>query len=60
MNAANEAAVAAYLHRQIGFYDIPRVIERVCDGTVFAEKPTAEDILATNDEAYSKALELIV
>ena len=31
LNAADEVAVGAFLHGQIGFLDIPRLIERVLD-----------------------------
>jgi 1-deoxy-D-xylulose-5-phosphate reductoisomerase len=36
LNAANEIAVDAFLKRQIGFLDIPRVVE-----TTLAESPEA-------------------
>ena len=48
MNAANEAAVAAYLHEKIAFYDIPRIISEIMGRTAFIEKPSLEDILQTN------------
>ena len=48
MNAANEAAVAAYLKDRIGFYDIAR-------GICYIEQPTLEDIFATHEEAYRLA-----
>ena len=59
MNAANEAAVAAFLERRIGFYDIPSVIERVCAGVNFAARPSVQDIFDTHEEAFARALELI-
>jgi 1-deoxy-D-xylulose-5-phosphate reductoisomerase len=31
LNAANEQAVALFLQEKIGFLDIPRLIEQVCD-----------------------------
>ena len=55
MNAANEAAVAAYLKDRIGFYDIPRIISRVMDSMAFIANPTLEDIFATHEEAYRRA-----
>ena len=60
MNAANEAAVAAFLAGRIAFYDIPKIIEKVCNGTVFASNPSARDILATHEEAIARAREMIV
>ena len=59
MNAANEAAVAAYLHEKIAFYDIPRIISEIMDRTAFIEKPSLEDILQTNKEAFDRANLLI-
>jgi len=58
MNAANEAAVAAYLHDQIAFYDIPKTVLRVMDGVKFVENPTLEDIFSTNSEAFALAQSL--
>ncbi len=59
MNAANEAAVAAYLHEKIAFYDIPRIISEIMGCTAFIEKPSLEDILQTNKEAFDRANLLI-
>ena len=58
MNAANEAAVAAFLKDAIRFYDIPEVISTCMAGANFVAQPSAEDIIATNDEVYAKAAEL--
>ena len=55
MNAANEAAVAAYLKDRIGFYDIPRSISRVMDRIGFIPEPSLDDIFATHEEAYRMA-----
>ena len=52
MNAANEAAVAAYLRERIAFYDIPALIAACMDAVPFIEKPTLDDILATNKTAF--------
>lgn len=59
MNAANEAAVAAYLRDEIGFYDITEVVEKTMNGVNFAIRPSLDDIFATNEEAYAKAGEFI-
>jgi len=53
MNAANEAAVAAYLQDRIRFYDIPEIISRVMDGVNFVADPTLDDIFATHAQALS-------
>ena len=55
MNAANEAAVAAFLKDRIGFYDIPRSISRVMERIGFISDPTLDDIFATHEEAYRLA-----
>lgn len=46
-NAANECAVARFLDRQIGFFDIYRIIEDCMDAHTVIAEPTAEDILET-------------
>ncbi len=51
MNAANEAAVKAYLEGRIRFYDIPDTIARVMDTIEFKADPCLDDIFSTNDEA---------
>lgn len=58
MNAANEAAVAAFLNDSIRFYDIPDVISSCMDGAEFVQQPTVDDLISTNDEVYRKAAEL--
>jgi 1-deoxy-D-xylulose-5-phosphate reductoisomerase len=47
LNAANEQAVALFLDEKIGFLDIPRVIERVCDRhhSTHLTTPSLDDIL---------------
>ena len=59
LNAANEAAVAGYLQDRIGFYDIAAVASDTLASTKFVADPTLEDIFATNEEAYTRALSLI-
>lgn len=58
MNAANEAAVAAFLKDGIRFYDIPEIISACMAGVNFVENPTVEDLLATNAEVYRAAAEM--
>ena len=58
MNAANEAAVAAFLKDGIRFYDIPEIISACMAGMNFVEKPTVEDLLSTNAEVYRAAAEM--
>lgn len=58
MNAANEAAVAAFLKDGIRFYDIPEIISACMAGVNFVEKPTVDDLLSTNAEVYRAATEM--
>lgn len=59
MNAANEAAVAAFLQDRIGFYDITGVVEETMSGVDFVASPDLDTIFRTNDQALAKAGELI-
>ena len=55
LNAANEAAVAAYLEDRIGFYDIAAVAADTLACTEFVAEPSLDDIFATNEEAFTRA-----
>lgn len=59
MNAANEAAVDAFLHDRIGFYDITAVVSEVMGNMAFVRHPDLDEIFATNAEAFAKACESI-
>ena len=59
MNAANEAAVAAYLKGRIGFYDITDIVERCMDDGPFIASPDMDDIFRTNDETLKMAGDLM-
>ena len=59
MNAANEAAVAAYLKGRIGFYDITDIVERCMNNGPFIAAPDMDDIFRTNDETLKMAGDLI-
>ena len=59
MNAANEAAVAAYLKDEIGFYDITEIVAECMAGSDFAADPDIDTIFHTNESSYAKAVELI-
>ncbi len=58
LNAANEQAVALFLEEKIGFLDIPRLIETVCDRftTQNTATPSLEDILAADRWARQAVL----
>ena len=55
----NEAAVAAYLKGQIGFYDITDIVERCMNDGPFIASPDMDDIFRTNDETLKMAGDLI-
>ena len=57
LNAANEAAVAAFLDRRIGFLDIARVVEDVVDGTASIGVPIEglQQVEAADLEARARA-----
>ena len=59
MNAANEAAVAAFLQDRIGFYDITDVVRECMDGVDFVAHPDLDAIFATNETTLAKAQEII-
>ena len=59
MNAANEAAVAAFLQERIGFYDITDVVQECMAGADFVAEPDLETIFRTNETTLAKAGELI-
>lgn len=58
LNAANEQAVALFLAEKIGFLDIPKLIEGVCDRHQIdnCAHPTLEDILAADTWARQEVL----
>lgn len=58
MNAANEAAVAAFLQDRIRFYDIPDIISSCMVGVEFVSAPGIDELISMNDEVYRKAEEL--
>ncbi|ERT05858.1 1-deoxy-D-xylulose 5-phosphate reductoisomerase [Lyngbya aestuarii BL J] len=58
LNAANEQAVALFLDEKIGFLDIPKVIESVCDRhqTDNSQNPSLDDIIAVDQWARQEVL----
>jgi 1-deoxy-D-xylulose-5-phosphate reductoisomerase len=48
LNAANEAAVDAFLARQLPFLDVPRVGRAVLDAHTFDPRPTLDGLLAAD------------
>jgi 1-deoxy-D-xylulose-5-phosphate reductoisomerase len=58
LNAANEQVVALFLEEKIGFLDIPRLIETVCDRFTpdNTSTPTLDDILEADRWARKEVL----
>ena len=59
MNAANEAAVEAFLHDELSFYGIAEVVERAIAKTSFTKEPTLEDLVLTHNETIAVSKEFI-
>ena len=59
LNAANEEAVALFLAEKIGFLDIPKYIEGVCDrfSSQNLQTPSLDDILEADNWARKAILE---
>lgn len=51
LNGANEAAVARFLAGEIGFLDIPRLVERALERVPVTQNPTLDDIFAADQAA---------
>ena len=59
MNAANEAAVAAFLQERIGFYDITDVVSDCMAGADFAASPDLDTVFRSNEQTLMMAAEKI-
>ena len=59
VNAANEVAVEAFLHDQVGFLAMSDIIEQAMARMAFIAKPTYEDYVQTDRETRSITCELI-
>ena len=51
-NAANEKAVAMFLSRKIGYWDITDIIGYAMDEIAFVENPSLDEILDTEQSVY--------
>ena len=60
LNAANEQAVALFLREKIGFLDIPRLIEQVCDRFKAQNntQPSLEDIVSADQWARQAIIDV--
>jgi 1-deoxy-D-xylulose-5-phosphate reductoisomerase len=59
LNAANEIAVAEFLHERIGFLQISEIIEQCMAKMPYIASPYFEDYIQTDKETRIKARELI-
>jgi 1-deoxy-D-xylulose-5-phosphate reductoisomerase len=59
LNAANEEAVAAFLKEEIGFLDIPKVIEKTVEVYEPQKVTSLEDVLHADEWARKKAREFV-
>jgi 1-deoxy-D-xylulose-5-phosphate reductoisomerase len=59
MNAANEIAVAAFLHDKIGFLQMTDLIEKTMQSVTFIKKPSLADYIESNMEARRVAESLL-
>jgi 1-deoxy-D-xylulose-5-phosphate reductoisomerase len=59
MNAANEVAVHAFLEEKIMFTQIPEIVSAVMSKSTFVKEITAENLLASDNEARIIANKLI-
>jgi len=55
LNAANEIAVEAFLAEQVGFMDIPNVIESVLSASMIEEAYSIEQLVAVDAAARQAA-----
>lgn len=55
VNAANEIAVAAFLHEKIGFLEMSDVIEKCMNSVDFIAKPSLEDYIETDKKTRINA-----
>ncbi|MCM1319409.1 MAG: 1-deoxy-D-xylulose-5-phosphate reductoisomerase [Muribaculaceae bacterium] len=59
LNAANEIAVDAFLHKQIRFVDMPRLVAATLEAIPYTSSPDYQTLIETNKIARDKASELL-
>jgi 1-deoxy-D-xylulose-5-phosphate reductoisomerase len=59
LNAANEVVVETFLKGQIGFNEMPELIEACMDRADFVEKPNYADYISTDEATRVLAMEMI-
>jgi 1-deoxy-D-xylulose-5-phosphate reductoisomerase len=55
LNAANEVVVDAFLNRQLGFLQMPEVIESVMNKAFHMKNPDLDELIRSNEEARQLA-----
>jgi len=60
LNAANEAAVFAFLNEKIGFMEMTDVIEHCMQSAFFIAHPSYEDYVETHRDSVKRAEEFII
>ena len=58
-NAADEIAVAAFLHHRLGFLEIPTVIERCLDEIPVTKPASVDDVIEVDRQARELAASLV-
>jgi len=59
LNAANEAAVKAFLENRIDFISIPAIVETCLSAVSFIREPDVQDLIETHQQTFTKAQEII-
>ncbi|MBK8211086.1 MAG: 1-deoxy-D-xylulose-5-phosphate reductoisomerase [Rhodospirillales bacterium] len=59
LNAANEVAVGSFLASQIGFLDIPRLVEETMQGTPSGSVGSIAEVIAIDLEARERARRIV-
>lgn len=59
LNAANEIAVSAFLRDEVGFLQMPEIIESCMAKVTYIANPSYDDYVLTDSETRAKASELI-
>ncbi|WP_194349938.1 1-deoxy-D-xylulose-5-phosphate reductoisomerase [Pontibacter beigongshangensis] len=59
LNAANEVAVNAFLHDEVGFLEMSDIIESCMAKVAYIANPSLEDYVLTDQEARARSLEQV-
>ncbi len=59
MNAANEAAVQAFIDGQIEFREIVPICHQIVDQHTFVEQPTLDQLLSLDEWARTKVTQRV-